>query len=141
MTHDYVIDTLDFHNGLTETIPRLGEMCFWERRFGYKLDAVTCNLDALIDGFDFEFPPGRGRVLELNRADSAFVEDPEWLLGFLNVISIYSLRQLAIGRRFFALIVVADLDSPLVGATFGRAQVPGPFWGSFREEAETERGE
>ena len=86
----------------------------------------------LRDGFEFEIHEGGGRVLELIRADLAWEEDPRWLVGLLAIAQEHSRRQLALGRRFFALLVIPE-DSPLVGAAIEQALVPCGFWSPCRE--------
>ena len=130
--HGYAIDSLDCRSGLAETVPALGRMLGWQQQFGYSLGPRERNLDALRDGFEFAIPDGGGRVLEVVRPDFAWREDPRWLLGLLSIAREYSRRQLALGRRFFALLVIPE-DSPLVGAAIEQAQVPCSFWSPCRE--------
>jgi hypothetical protein len=130
--HGYAIDSLDCRNGLAEVIPALGRMLRWQEQFGYSLGPNDRNLDALRDGFEFDVPDGGGRVLELFRADVAWREDARWLLGLLSIAHEHSIQQLALGRRFFALLAIPE-DSPPVGAGIDQTQVPCPFWSPSRE--------
>ena len=128
----YAFDTFDCGAGLSVAIPELGRLLRWEEQFGYSLDSDHCNLDALQDGFLFDIPEGGGRVFEIVRADLGWQEDARWLLGLLSIAQGESRRQLALGRRFFALLVVPE-DSPLTGAVIEETRVPGPFWSPCEE--------
>jgi len=130
--HGYAIDSLDCRPGLAEAVPALGRMLRWQAQFGYSLGTGDRNLDALRDGFEFDVPEGGGRVLEVVRADLAWQEDPRWLVGLLSIAQEHSRRQLALGRRFFALLVIPE-HSLLVGAAIEQTQVPCPFWSPCRE--------
>jgi hypothetical protein len=125
--HEYRIETLDCRPGLDAAIPVLGRLFRWEEQFGYALTGSTRNLDALRDGFEFEIPENGGCVFELLGADRAFEEDSGWLLGLLAIAQEHSRAQLALGRRFFALLVIVE-NSPLIGAVIDKATVPVPFW-------------
>jgi len=123
----YEIDTFDCRPGLAVAIPELGRLLRWEQQFGYSLDPNTCNLDALRDGFEFVIPEGGGRVLEIIRPDLAWKEDRRWLCGLLTIAQEQCRQQLALGRRFFVLLVVPE-DSSFIGATVEEVTVPGIFW-------------
>jgi hypothetical protein len=88
-------------------------------------------LDALRDGFDFNLKPGEGHVLELLNAEVAQREDPWWLSGLLAIAHEHSVQQLALGARFFAVLVL-DRDSLLIGAPYESLSVPVPFWTAAR---------
>lgn len=124
----YGIDTFDCRPGLAAAIPELGRLLRWEEQFGYALGPDNRNLNALGDGFGFDIPDGGGRVFEIVRADLAWQEDQQWLCGLLSIAREQSLCQLALGRRFFALLVIPDKKSPLIGAVIDQVTVPGPFW-------------
>jgi hypothetical protein len=127
----YEVDTLDCRAGLASAVPELGRMLRWEEQFGYSLGAEHRNLDALRDGF--EFPPSpQGRVFEVLGAEIAWREDPQWLLGLAAIVQEHSLRQLALGHRFFGLFVIPE-GSPLVGATVNENRISGPYWNPCRE--------
>jgi hypothetical protein len=111
---------------LAEAIPELGRTLGWEEQFGYALGPDSRNLDALRDGFAFDIPEGGGRVFEIVRADLAWREDSRWLLGLLSIAQEQSRWQLALGRRFFALLVIPE-ESPLVGTVIEEISVPGVF--------------
>src|SRR5438874_1237699 len=128
----YQIDTLDCRPGLAEAVPALGRLLSWREKFGYSLGSSDRNLDALRDGFRFDISKDGGRVLEVVRADVAWREDSSWLLGLLSITQEHCRRQLALGRRFFALLVVPE-GSPLVGADIEKTQVPCQFWSACRE--------
>jgi hypothetical protein len=135
---DYEFDVLDCRPGLKSAIPALGRMLHWEREFGYVLSWENRNLNSLRDGFHFDISEGGGRVFEVNRADLAWEEDETWLLGLLAIVQEQSRRHLALGRRFFGLLVIPEA-SPLIGAVIQEARVPGPFWSPCREVHEFER--
>jgi hypothetical protein len=128
----YAFDTFDCRTGLSVAIPELGRLLRWEEQFGYALDSDRCNLDAVEDGFLFDIPEGGGRVFEIVRADLGWQEDAKWLLGLVSIAQQESRRQLALGRRFFVLLVVPE-ESPLVGAVIEQTRVPGPFWSPCQE--------
>lgn len=128
----YAVDTFDCHAGLSVAIPELGRLLRWEEQFGYTLDSDSRNLDALRDGVWFDIPEGGGRVFEIVRADLGWQEDARWLLGLLSAAQEESRRQLALGRRFFALLVVPE-ESALTGAVIEESRVPGPFWSPCEE--------
>src|SRR5262245_61135696 len=122
----YEIDSLDFRPGLGKAIPELGRMLRWEDQFGYSLEADSRNLDALRDGFEFEIPEGGGRVLEILGADLAWQEDSRWTLGMRSIAQEQTRWQLALGRRFFTLLVLPE-GSPLIGVEIDKTTVPFPF--------------
>lgn len=128
----YAFDTFDCRPGLSVAIPALGRLLRWEEQFGYTLDSDRCSLDAVRDGFMFDIPEGGGRVFEIVRADLAWQEDARWLLGLLSIAQEQSRWQLAVGRRFFALLVVPE-DSPLIGAVIEQTRVPGTFYSPCQE--------
>jgi hypothetical protein len=128
----YEIESVDCSQGLAHAIPELGRMLRWEARFGYTLEPGNRNLDALSDGFNFPLAEHGGKVFELVRPDVAWREDSEWLLGLLTIAMEASLRELALGRRFFTLLVVPK-DSPLIGQTIANTQVPYFFWSPCQE--------
>jgi hypothetical protein len=125
--HGYQIDTFDCRPGLSAAIPELGRLLGWEQQFGYALGPDSRNLDALRDGFEFAIPEGGGRVFEIIRPDLAWEEDRQWLCGLLSIAQEQSRQQLALGRRFFALLVVPE-GTPFVGAVVEEVRVPGVFW-------------
>jgi hypothetical protein len=127
----YGIDTVDCRPGLSAVVPELGRLFAWEQQFGYVLGPGGVNLDALNDGFWFDIPEGGGRVFELIRPDIACQEDPRWLCGLLSIAASHSRHQLALGRRFFTLLVVPE-GSTLIGAVVDQLTVPGPFWSRCR---------
>jgi hypothetical protein len=122
--HAYTVTSIDFSQGVSPAVVALGEHLRWEEQFGYKLSADSRNLDALRDGF--EFKPGHGHVLELLNADVAYLEDPLWLSGLLAIAHEHSRRQLAVGTRFFATLIL-NRDSPLIGKPYETLSVPSPF--------------
>jgi hypothetical protein len=129
--HDYALTSIDFAQGIGPAVVALGEQFRWEEQFGYRLTAEKRNLDALRDGFEFDLQPGQGHVLELLNADAAHREDPRWLTGLLAIAHEYSRWQLALGARFFAMLVL-DRESPLIGTAYETLKVPLPFSTSAR---------
>jgi hypothetical protein len=127
----YAIDSLDCRPGLRKAIPELGRVLKWEEQFGYSLGADSRNLDALRDGFEFEIPAGGGRVFEILGADIAWHEDSRWMLGMLSIAQEQSRWQLALGRRFFTLLVLPE-GSPLIGVEIEKTAVPFPFSSASR---------
>jgi hypothetical protein len=123
----YGIDTIDFTAGLSAAVPALGKLLGWEEQFGYALASDSRNLDALRDGFDFGIPEGGGRVFEVLGGEIAWREDPRWFGGVLSIAQEHCREQLALGRRFFALLVLSE-KSPLVGWAFDQVVVPYPHW-------------
>lgn len=134
----YGIESIDCAGGLDVAIPELGRLLRWEDEFGYSLRAQNRNLNALRDGFDFDVPAGGGKVFELVRADVAWKEDPHWLLGLLSIAQEASRRELALGRRFFCLLVVPE-HSALIGQTIDVTTVPAAFWSPSPVAHEFER--
>lgn len=122
-SHGYEVKTLDCDRGVDQLVLDLGRLFAWEAQFGYVLTGEHRNLNALRDGFDFDVPAVGGLVLELNRPDLAFRAEPEWVRGLLAIAQEASLRQLALGRRFFTVLVLPE-GSPLVGETLGTRSVP-----------------
>jgi len=133
--HGYSIDSLDCRDGLETTITKLGRLLRWEEQFGCSLGSEDRNLNALRDGFSVleASEPSGGRVLELIRPDVAWQEDSYWLLGLLSIAQDHSRWELALGRRFFTLLVIPDKTSALIGQVIAERQVPGPYWNSCSE--------
>jgi hypothetical protein len=129
--HDYAVSSIDFALGASPAVVAMGKMFRWEEQFGYPLTPESRNLDALRDGFEFDLKSGQGHVLELLNAEVAHREDPRWLCGLLAIAHEHSLRQLALGSRFFATLVL-DRGSPLIGAPYETLSLPVPFWTAAR---------
>lgn len=131
--HGYGVTTIDLGGGVGQAVVELGLRFRWEDQFGYKLTEDRRNLNALRDGFGFDFSDGEGHVLELLNPDVAYAEDPGWLLGLLAIGSEYSRWQLALGNRFFTVLVL-EPDSKLTGVAYEEANVvPVPFHRSFED--------
>lgn len=126
----YTIDTIDCRRGLGHAIPALGRLFRWEERFGYSLEIGVPSFASLRDGFEFEIPAGGGHVLELIRPERIWTDDRGWSAGLLWIAQEHTREQLALGRRFFVLLVVGDERSPLVGQVVEEVKIPAPFWGS-----------
>jgi hypothetical protein len=125
--HEYAVESLQFSHGISPVVAELGRRLQWQREFGYELHGSSRNLAALHDGFDFQAPVRGGLVLELLRFEVALKEDESWSKGFLSIVAEHSLRQLALGRRFFAMIPVQHEDSPPVGQQYDELAIPYPF--------------
>lgn len=129
----YTISSHDCRDGLEEMIPSLEGPLRWRAEFGYALKGGNRNLDALNDGFrNLDVPAEGGLVLEFVSAETAWREDPEWFLGLLRIASNHSRYHLALGNRFFVLLVVSK-NSPLIGQTYGELELPVPFWSPSRQ--------
>ncbi|MBI5548380.1 MAG: hypothetical protein HY901_31240 [Deltaproteobacteria bacterium] len=128
LAEGYVIDTFDCQPGLSVSVPALGRLLKWEEQFGYELAPDSRNLDALRDGFDFPVVEGGRRVLEILRPDLAWREDQRWTCGLLSIAEEHCRAQLALGARFFSILVVPE-KSPFIGAVIiDQPVVPAPSW-------------
>jgi hypothetical protein len=136
--HGYTIDTFDCRPGLTVAVSELGRLLCWEQQFGYVLEPESRSLDALRDGFAFEIPAGGGRVFEIMRPDIAWQEDSRWLCGLLSIVQEQCRQHLALGQRFFALLVVPE-GSPFIGTAIEESKVPAAYWNPCREVHEFAR--
>jgi hypothetical protein len=140
--HRYQHIELNFDSGISPVVAELGVMLGWEEQFGYCLSGESRNLNALRDGFAFTPPEQGGFVLWLRGFETAWKEDQTWCRGLLSICSEYSLWQIALARRFFAMVEVGLVDRSLVdrrlvetsnantmllGATFEGIAVPYPF--------------
>jgi hypothetical protein len=124
--NSYDIDTLDCRQGISEAVSQLGHMLKWKTQFGYALAPHSRNLDALRDGFDFDVSENRGRVFEILGAELAWQEDTRWLIGLLSIAQERSRWHLALGKRFFALLVLPE-HSQLIGKIIDVTTIPSPF--------------
>jgi hypothetical protein len=127
----YQITTLECNHGVGKLVLDFNRLFRWEEQFGYSLTEESRNLNALRDGFEFDVPVVGGRVLELYRADVVWHEEADWFRGLLAIATEHSLRQLALGRRFFTTLVLPK-GSALVGDTFEAKEVPW-YYGPFRD--------
>jgi hypothetical protein len=109
-----VVEQWDFGNGIGSAIEHLGRRLRWQEQFGYSLEAESRNLNALRDGFLSEEWHSDALVLELHNAEQAWRNEPDWLLGVLSIAQEHSLAELAIGRRFFVVLIL-EMASPLIG--------------------------
>ena len=120
----YSFFEFDFGGGISPVVLELGHYFRWLDQFGYSLDSESRNLAALRDGFEIQSP---NLVFKLSHFERAWLEDKAWARGFLSIISEHSLRQLALGKRFFAMLPVTDSESALVGETIEELDVSCPF--------------
>lgn len=128
--NDYSVHEFDFAGGISPVVIELSHYFRWQEQFGYSLAPDSRNLAALRDGFEINSP---NLVFKLSNFEQAWSEDKAWCGGFLSIVSEHSLRQLALGKRFFAMLQVPDAESALVGETFEDLCVPFPF--RFRGKA------
>lgn len=125
--HGYEVIGVDCTNGFTALLDHFNDLFSWEVQFGYRLSDGRANLDALRDGFDLQVPTGGGMVLELANLDAVYRTHPQWTLGMLSIASEHSRYHLAMGLRFFTLLVLEE-QSPLVGAAVDQITVPSTYW-------------
>jgi len=125
-THGHAVSTIDFLQGIGPAVIAFGELFRWKEQFGYALGPESRILDALRDGFEFDVQPGRGVVLELMNAGVAYNENPSWFAGLLSIAREHSRVQLALGARFFTLLILSPC-SALVGTAYEKVSVPSPF--------------
>ena len=112
--HGYRVVALDFSQGIGRVVAQLGELLDWRRRFGYELMPESRHLMALHDGFDFGIAESGGVALVLHGFGRAQQEDEAWCRGLLGIVSEHSLRQLALGKRLLAVVVVTGEDDPVL---------------------------
>ena len=124
--------SLDFSDGIGDVVVGLGEMLDWRGQFGYDLDRSSRNLNALRDGFHFDAGQDSGVVLLLRSFANAWQDDALWSCGLLEIASEHSLRALALGKRFFVVVVLPDPSSMLVGQPLEGNSIPGVFSRGFR---------
>jgi hypothetical protein len=122
---DGTLLSVDCSKGEREVRRQLGEHLRWVDQFGYLLEEGNGNLDALRDGFDFAVPQPGGLVLELLDPEVTWSADARWFEGLLAVASEHARYHLALGRRFFTMLVVDD-ESPLIGKAIDGVAVPYP---------------
>lgn len=122
----YEIVTLDCRDGIGGAVSQLAALLDWEAQFGYPLRPTSRNLDALRDGFTLQVAKDGGAVLEILGSEAAWREDSRWLLGLLSIVVEHSREHLALGNRFFSLLIVPH-DSPLINVVVEEIRVPAPF--------------
>jgi len=130
--NSYRLDRIDCSRGLAGFLEDINKLFHWQEQFGYKM--VVKNLDALRDGFHVDVPTTGGAVMEFHRPDMLWEQEPEFLVGALEIACAHSLRHLACGRRFFNLMIVPR-ESPFLGQTIPLVRVPSPaaFNGFFKQ--------
>lgn len=131
----YHLIEVNFAVGMAHALAQLGEALDWSAQFGYSLavcsDGELPILDAIADGFAGapfrEKAAGHvGVVLVLCACDAAYAVDAHWLRGLCAICSAASLQQIACGQRFFTLVEVASVQSPLVGTTVDSVEIGMP---------------
>jgi hypothetical protein len=125
--HSYKRIHLDFGTGISPVVFQLGKLLEWERQFGYELEPTSRVLAALRDGFEFDVPEVGGTVLCIANFETAMQEDKSWSTRFISIASEYSLHQLALARRFFAVLEISNSQSPILGETFDELPILNPF--------------
>ena len=123
----YDVRSVDCTKGFQSVLSQIGNLFRWKEEFGYYLQDGQGNLNAVRDGFDFDIPEGQGVVLELSAVDGLWKTHRDWISGLLSIASEHSRYQLALGHRFFTLLVLAD-QSPMIGATLDPIAVPVSQW-------------
>jgi hypothetical protein len=131
----YAITPIEFAEGIGPVVAAFGKQFLWKKQFGYELEAGDRNLARLRDGFWYDVSAEQGLVLELRDFQLAFAEDREWSEGFLRIISEHSRRHMALGHRTFAVIHVANDESPVIGCSLGERSVPCPYPFPLRGDA------
>ena len=130
--HGYRPAAIDFSRGIGEAVVQLGECFRWSEQFGYDLTPQSRSLDALRDGFGYERDTNGGQILLLQSFATAWREDARRSRGLLEVAAEFSLRQLALGKRFFTVLVLPDDASDVIGQPLEGLAVPRPWRGPFR---------
>lgn len=125
-SHGYVVSSLDCSAGFRPFLRDYSDLMQWETKFGYSLTPADCNLDAVRDGFDFDASKGSGHVLELVRPDIIWRKNRKWVSTFLEIASSHSRLHLALGQRFFTVLVFPETRY-MTGQTYESLLVPPPF--------------
>jgi hypothetical protein len=124
--HGYSVEAWDFGTGVDRAVAYIGQRLRWEEQFGYALPANSRNLDALRDGFLSDSWHSDAFVLEIDGAETAWREAPEWCLSVLAIAQEHCLSELAMGRRFFVVLVL-DESSQMIGKVLDVIRVPDPY--------------
>jgi len=126
--NNYNVHTLNFGDGISSAVENLSDLLEWQAQFGYRLSPDSRNLDALRDGF-LEGPLAKhgASALEIAGVEQAWKEDSQWLRAFLSIAQEESLIELALGRRFFSVVLIQSSTSPLVGADLDSLTIGVPF--------------
>jgi hypothetical protein len=113
--------TLDCSQDFKAVKTEFGKLMNWEHHFGYAYENGGGGWDALHDGFQINVPR-KGLVFELYRADILWKNSHSWVNALLHVISGHSQYHLALGKRFFGLVIVGN------ETTFKEGQFPYTFF-------------
>lgn len=105
LEEDYEVVTLDCGGDIDTMARNFGVLWQWETLFGYTVQRM--NLDAIRDGLLESWPTKAGRlVLVLVNAERIWKESRREFLYFLDFAREKSRWELALGTRFFTLLVV-----------------------------------
>ncbi len=121
--HGYAQYEFNFSNGISSVVSALGKHFRWLEQFGYSLSPESRSLDALRDGFEITEDKV---VFKLVSFEQAWLENANWASGFLAIVSEHSLYQLAVGKRFFAMLPIQP-ESVLVGKPIEKLTLGSPF--------------
>ncbi len=126
LNRGYGVSVIDCCVPFVEVLSSIYILFRWQEQFGYTPERGYVNLNALWDGFDFDIPRGEGHVLELVGIDQLWKSNPQWVVALLEMAHDYSRIQMALGSRFFALLVVEEI-SDMIGATVTELKIPSPY--------------
>ena len=121
----YKITTIDFQDGIENGLRGLENLLGWPENWA--LSPESQNLDALRDDFAILLKSEHDLVIEILNAEYGYKQSQHFFCGLLGILAEYSLKQLALGRRFFCYLVV-EKNSKLVGVKYQDLSIPGPFW-------------
>jgi hypothetical protein len=126
--NEYESIALDFSAGIGSVVRELATLVAWERNFGYAPDGSLPHVVAMSEALDLlSVPQNGGLVLELSFIDAAIGENETWTMGLLRMIARQSLKRLALGERFFAVIHPDTSHPALVDRALDEIRIPAPF--------------
>lgn len=132
---NYDVTTIDFSTGVPPALSALGSFLKFEENFGYALNDTNKNLDAIDEAFSYLEISSEtsGMVIEFVNIESVWEENQQWLRALLSTIQNETIRHLALGRRFFALLVISDKESILINQVISENRIAVPFWSNNPE--------